>query len=221
MKKGVPVGTASDRGMEEEGKTKTKASPTTKPVNSGPKPLKLRAHNQEQRAQTRADGIEVLTGEALKEKRIQKQRADKKATRKRKEASIIEWVSLILVTGPGLYFLWMQGNSFNDAWMKHYTEYRLPVILVAWILVIILAFKTTRLSGFLAFLLPPYWAFFLLTEVDQKLIRGVVTGLLILVMMELVFIPKHAFLAHAQKDFNQIVVKAQRGITSDANYDVR
>ncbi len=215
MKKGVPTNeSAEDDTPAHRPKAGIKEPPPRKS-------LKLRAHHSSENAQSIHDGPNVLTGDELKKRRDKESKAAKKAVRKKKESGVLEYVVLVLVAAPLTYFLWQQSISPNSDWIEKYVAYRLPVLVIAWIAVIIQAFRLTRLSGVLTFIFPPYWAYFLLTEVDSKLLRGVATALLIVVMMELAFIPKHAFLTHAQANFNRLVNQTQGGLTSDANYNVR
>jgi len=200
------------------------ASASNDAVNEAPdggKKFQLKPHAAQEDARSIHDGPQVLTGDGLKQKRDEEAKAQKKAVKKDKTGSAWEWILMLVIAVPVGLFLWTEAGTEGSQRLHVYMDYRFYFFAAGWLLVVIEAFKLTRLSGCLSILFPPYWAYFLLTEADHKIIRGLATGLLLVIITELILIRESAFLTVAQENFNQFVNQAQGAISSESNYTIR
>ena len=175
----------------------------------------LKAHQAE--VQQSGEGFEEVLKAARRTKKKKRNSRKTILTKEAKERAIkgriSETIAFLLVAGPLAAFLYGQHYNANASSMDIYLEARTFVIPAAWLIIAYEGWKTTNLSGILCAILPPYWIYYLIAEVDNRIMRGSVSALVIILALETVWTPDIAWLNGRQQEFNQFVGKVHTLIT--------
>ena len=170
--------------------------------------FKLKSHNPEQAQQDESfkEVLKAAKDNKKKKRRTRKAILTEEAKERAVKGRIHEIASFLAVGAPIATFLYLQHLN-PDPSIQAYLELRVWIIPAAWLIIVYEGWKNTNLSGVLCALLPPYWIYFLVAEVDNRIMRGSVSAIVVILALETFYIPDEAWLNGRQKQFDAAVIK--------------
>ena len=113
---------------------------------------------------------------------------------------------IFLFAAAGLgWCLWTMHEGASAQFKKYYTWGSYILLPLAWLSVVVHGFRISNFKGVLLMLVPPYWLYYAVSEMDVKVIRSVIFAVVLAVGFEAVYLPERSLLMQGQKEFNGVL----------------
>ena len=107
----------------------------------------------------------------------------------------VSWAVALLVVGTLIGFQYFSQRL--ESYLAYYMWARSGLALAAYAMVVVLAFKDHVGPGLICLFLPPYALVYSASSVESGLLRGILYGMVIVLIAEVYFLPEHAALLAA------------------------
>ncbi len=168
--------------------------------------MRLQLQTREEASPASRDPPVVGTGSApvghvILDRKVEFARRSAKGIRH--SSPVLGWLIFILLTAVviGAQFVYMRMEEYRDA----YRVFRLVYLGLACLMVLYDAFRDSMARGLMCMFIPFYIFFYAITRVDSYWRQGVFVSSVVMLGMEMVFLPKEALLTLAEVQVNAFI----------------
>jgi len=121
---------------------------------------------------------------------------------------IVELLVFLLAAGGLGWCIWIMKEGPTPEFKQWYTWGSWVLLPLVWLGVLIHGFRISNFKGMMLMLVPPYWVYYAVAELDVKVMRAMVFAVILAIGAEAYYLPKDSILIKTQKEFNAMM---QRG----------